>query len=71
MILLKGKNNDISTFKIRVACTCTYKVLAVALKLVTFQYFDKIQNFFGGFFNIISSIAETLCAEREREMIVG
>jgi len=46
-------------------------VLAVALKLVTFQYFDKIQNFFGGFFNIISSIAETLCAEREREMIVG
>jgi len=40
-------------------------VSAVGLRLIKFQCFEKIPNFFAGFFSINSAIAVALCADRE------
>jgi hypothetical protein len=41
-------------------------VSAVAIKLIKFQFFEKFQNtFLGGFFSVISAIAEALWAKRQ------
>ena len=45
--------------------TCTCRLSAVAVKLITFQCFDKFQV---AIFSIISAFADSLCAERQMNM---
>ena len=37
--------------------TCTFRVSAVLVKIITFERFDKFNYFFWCFFNIITEIA--------------
>ena len=50
---------------IRATVTCTCRVSAAGLKLITSQCFDNMQNVLGIFFGTVSAIAEALFAERE------
>ena len=65
MSVLKWTWKNIFPVTIRATGTCTCRVSAVAVKLITFQSFDKFQDAFWGIIGIIAATAEALCAERQ------
>ena len=51
--------------------TCTCRLSAVGVKLITFQYLNKFQVAFLGFFSIIGAIDEAIYMRIKKQMITA